>query len=108
MKNYVQIPDLILVTAPRVLASGDGCLVGTLFGVATKAAANGATVTVQTMGVVELPKAATITPAEGAALYWDNTAFSVTATASGNTLIGKAVLPVAAANDAVIRLRLNG
>lgn len=108
MRNYIQMGDLILVTAPRALTSGAGCLVGTLFGVATKAVDSGAQVTIQCYGVVDLPKAATITPAEGTALYWDNTNFVVTATASGNTLIGKAVLPVAAAGDATIRVRLNG
>jgi predicted RecA/RadA family phage recombinase len=108
MRNYVQMGDLIPVTAPRDLTSGTGVLVGTLFGVATKATTNGTVVTIQTYGVVDLPKAATITPAEGTALYWDNTNFVVTATASGNTLIGKAVIPLAAAGDATIRVRLNG
>jgi predicted RecA/RadA family phage recombinase len=106
MKNYVQQADLIPVTAPRTLTSGAGALVGTLFGAATAAAASGASVVIQTTGVVDLPKA-TGAVTQGAAVYWDNTAFNVTTTATNNKLIGAAIA-AAASGDALVRVRLNG
>jgi predicted RecA/RadA family phage recombinase len=107
MRNYVQIGDLIPITAPAAVVSGQGLLVGAMFGVCTKSAASGELVTLQTLGVVDLPKAATITPAQGALLYWDDTAKAVTSTVGSNTKIGVAVV-VPAAGDATIRVRLNG
>ncbi len=107
MRNYVQIGDLIPVTAPAAVVSGQGLLVGALFGVCTKAAASGELVTIQTLGVVDLPKAASITPAQGTLVYWDDTAKNVTSTASSNTKIG-VVTVVPAAGDATIRVRLSG
>ena len=45
----------------------------------------------------------------GAKVYWDNTAKRATNVASGNTLIGVAVLAVGAGADEVVgRVRLNG
>ena len=45
----------------------------------------------------------------GAKVYWDNSAKRVTNVASGNTLIGVAVLAVGAGADEIIgRVRLNG
>ncbi len=39
MKNYVQPGNAITLTAPYAVASGDGLLVGSIFGVAAGAAA---------------------------------------------------------------------
>ena len=106
MKNFVQKGENIDLLAPRQLASGDGFLVGTLFAVASAAAANGAAVVGVVEGVFDLPKAAGAVTA-GAKLYWDNTAFNVTTTATSNTLIGAAI-KAAASGDATARVRLNG
>lgn len=88
MKNFVQDGETITVVAPYALASGDGCLVGSLFGVATAAAANGATVEISTEGVFDLTTLGTDTPAQGAKAYWDNTAKRLTTTATSNVLVG--------------------
>ena len=41
MKNYVQPGNIITLTAPYAVASGDGLLVGAIFGVASGTAALG-------------------------------------------------------------------
>lgn len=107
MKNFVQTDEKIVVPAPAAVSSGDGVLVGSLFGVAEGDAASGADVVIVTEGVFDLPKAASVTPAVGAKVYWDNTNGNVTTTATGNTLIGCATV-AAAAGDATVRVRLNG
>ena len=44
MKNYVQPGNTLTLTAPYAVTSGDGLLVGSIFGVAGGDAASGATV----------------------------------------------------------------
>src|SRR5262245_39799172 len=105
-KNYVQPGNVLTLIAPADVKSGDGVLVGKLFGVATYDAAAGAEVECGVTDVWELAKAAGAL-AQGATVYWDNTAKNVTATATGNSLIG-AVTEAAAAGAATARVRLNG
>lgn len=104
MKNFVQRGENLTLTAPRALTSGAGFLVGSIFGVASNAAASGAPVVGVTEGVFDLPKAAGAITA-GAKVYWDNTAFNVTTTATNNTLIGVAT-QAAASGDATTRVKL--
>jgi len=109
MKNYVQPGKTITLVAPYPVSSGDGLLVGAIFGVATASAANGETVEAALVGVFDLKKAASQIWAVGDKVYWDNTAKETTKTATSNTLIGVAVEAVAnGASDTVGRLRLNG
>ena len=109
MKNYVQPGKTITLAAPYAVSSGDGLLVGAIFGVATASAANGETVEAALVGVFDLKKAASQAWAVGDKVYWDNTAKETTKTATSNTLIGVAVEAVAnGASDTVGRLRLNG
>ncbi len=109
MKNFLGSVATIDFVAGANLAGGTGLLVGATFGVVVSDVLNGGTGSLFVgPGVVTLPKAATITPANGALLYWDNTNGNVTTTASGNTLIGHAVLPVAGAADPTISVRLRG
>jgi predicted RecA/RadA family phage recombinase len=42
MRNFIQNGDIITVAAPAAVASGDGVLVGTLFGIAVDDADSGA------------------------------------------------------------------
>lgn len=87
MKNFVQPGDAIDITAPANLTSGQGLLVGNLFGVVAADAASGASAVLYTEGVFTLRKAAgSIGP--GIRVFWDNAASRVTATATGNTCIG--------------------
>lgn len=107
MKNYVQDGDVLTLTAPRALSSGDGFLVGSLFAVATSAAASGASVEGMTDGTIELTALNTDTASVGAKAYWDNTNFRVTTTVGSNSLIG--VFAVAKTNGQTTAIvRLNG
>ena len=105
MKNYVLSGDTLTLTAPRTLASGAGVLVGFIFGVASDDAASGASVEVCTVGVYDLNKDAS-TFSAGDKVYWDNTAFACTSTATANKLIGAAT-QAQITGDATVRVRLN-
>lgn len=107
MRNYVQPGDMITFTAAAVIASGAGVLVGSLFGVAAGAYANGAEGELKTTGVFDLTAATAATGAIGAKAYWDDTAKAVTGTATNNSLIGVFVL-AKTAGQTVARVRLNG
>lgn len=106
MKNYKQRGECLTLTAPRAVASGGGALIGAIFGVAKIAIASGVRGPFEVDGVFDLPKDGAAI-AEGAKVYWDNTNFRVTATASGNTLIGAATV-ARLAGDATATVRLNG
>ena len=107
MRNFVQPGDVVSLAAPYARTAGQGLLVGSLFGVASADAGNGATVQAQTSGVFDLEKVSAQAWTVGALIYWDDTAKNCTTTASGNKLIGVAV--AAASNpSATGRVRLNG
>lgn len=106
MKTFVQPGELVYLTMPYQRNSGEGVLVGDLFGVVEETTANGAKGPVRTEGVFTLPKA-TGALAEGVLVYWDNAAKNVTATATGNRRIG-ATMASALSGDATVNVRLNG
>jgi predicted RecA/RadA family phage recombinase len=109
MKTYIQPGHAITLLAPYAVESGDGLLVGAIFGVASHDATSGADVETQLTGVLDLAKTASQAWTAGAKVYWDNTAKRVTNVASGNTLVGVAVLAVGGGADETIgRVRLNG
>ena len=109
MKNYVQPGRTLTIASPYAVTSGDGLLVGAIFGVATANAASGEAVEAGLVGVFDLKKTASQAWAVGDRVYWDNTAKETTKTVGSNTLIGVAVEPVSnAATDIVGRVRLNG
>lgn len=91
MQNFISEGDVVSVAAPYALDSGDGCLVGTLFGVAVTAAAEAATVQIKTSGVFTMPKTSAQAWTVGAAIYWDDTNKVCTTTSTSNTLVGKAM-----------------
>lgn len=105
--RFIQEGDVINVTAPYALTPGDGALVGNLFGIAADTAANGAAVNLITEGVFDIAKTAAQTFAQGALVYWDNAAKSVTSVSTGNYRVGCAT-QAAAGGDATARVRLNG
>ena len=108
MKNYVQPGNTVTLTAPYAVASGDGLLVGSIFGVAAGTAALGDAVEAALTGVYDLKKVASQAWAAGDKVYWDNTAKEATKTTTSNTLIGVAVVAVAGgAGDTIGRVRLN-
>ena len=109
MKNYVQPGRTLTLASPYAVSSGDGLLVGAIFGVATANAASGEAVEAGLVGVFDLKKTASQAWAVGDRVYWDNTVKETTKTVGSNTLIGVAVEPVSnAATDIVGRVRLNG
>lgn len=107
MKNFVQPGETITQIAPAAVSSGDGVLVGTIFGVAQYSAASGAEVELARRGVFDLPKKAAEAITAGAKVYWNNTNKEITTTASGAILVGAAVL-AAGASDATARVLLDG
>lgn len=107
MKNYIQEGDSLTLTAPYARNSGEGALIGSLFAVALSTVANGAKGVFTTQGVFELKKTSAQAWAEGAKIYWDNTAMECTTVATANTLIGCAV-DVAANPSSTGVVRLNG
>jgi predicted RecA/RadA family phage recombinase len=109
MKNYVQPGNTITLTAPYAVASGDGLLVGSIFGIAAGAAALGDPIESALVGVYDLKKVASQAWAAGDKIYWDNTARQTTKVTTSNTLIGVATEAVAGgATDLIGRVRLNG
>lgn len=105
MKNFLGHANDQMLTAPVAVASGGGALVGAIFGVAKVNIAAGQRGPFCLTGKFEFPKDANAI-AEGARVYWDNTAKVVTATAAGNTLIGVCTLAALAATTTV-HVRLN-
>lgn len=91
MQNFKQQGDVVAVTAPYALASGAGCLVGHIFGVAMAAAAISTTVQIKRSGVFTLAKTTSEAWTVGAILYWDDTNKKLTTTATSNTRVGVAM-----------------
>ncbi|MGB3068447.1 MAG: capsid cement protein [Ottowia sp.] len=107
MKNFVQRGDVITVLAPATVGSGDGVLANDLFGVASHAAASGASLELVVVGVVTLPALGTDTGAVGVKVYWDTGNSRLTTTVGTNKLVG--VLAAAkGASETVATIRLNG
>ena len=109
MKNYVQPGNTITLTAPYAVASGDGLLVGSIFGVASGTSALGEPVETALTGVFDLTKIGSQAWTAGVKIYWDDTNKRTTNVATSNTLIGVAIEAVAGgAGDTIGRVRLNG
>ncbi len=107
MKNAVQNGEFITVAAPAAVTSGDGVLVGSLFGVAVADAASGADVTLAMTGVYALTKVGSQAWTVGAKIYWDNSNKRCTTVTTSNTLIGVATAAVGSgAGDTVGNVRL--
>lgn len=99
MKNYVQRGDILTLSAPAAVASGDVVVVGSLAGIAATDATSGADVEVAVVGVFSVAKAAGEAVTPGSPIYWDATASRATLTETDNTRLGTAVR--AATSDAL-------
>lgn len=109
MKNFVAVGNILTLPAPAALTSGQGALIGSIFGVAEKDAASGEEVAFLVTGVLDLPKAPSQAWTVGVKVYWDNTAKVCTTTVGTNTLIGVAVKAVGGtAGETTGTVRLNG
>jgi predicted RecA/RadA family phage recombinase len=108
MKTYIQNGHIITVPTPTgSIASGDGLIVGNIFGIAAFSAAEGDPLELATAGVYKLPKATAAVLAVGARVAWDNTAKQVNTPGAGRFPIGVAV--EAAGNGVTaVAVRLDG
>lgn len=91
MKNYIQRGDVLTITAGATLTSGQGLLVGDLFGVVTVGCQSGEKTELHVGGgVFELPKVSAQAWTLGASIYWDDTAKNCTTTVGSNKKVGVA------------------
>jgi predicted RecA/RadA family phage recombinase len=106
--GYVQEGDYLEVTLPYARTSGEGVLVGTIFGVCVVNGVQGDVINIHTEGVYGLVAAtgASTDATQGAKAYWDNTNRRVTPVSTNNTLIGSFVV-AKATTDAAARVKLN-
>jgi predicted RecA/RadA family phage recombinase len=105
MRNFVQMGNTVTIPAPTAINSGDGVVVGSLFGIAAGTVDSGDDLDLTLIGVFTLPKVSALAIAIGDTVYWDAATKLVTKTSSGNTKIGVAVS--AAANpSASVNVRL--
>ena len=103
MKNFIQPGDSLTLLAPYAVTSGQGVLVGAIFGVAAYDAALNAAIECQTEGVFDITKEPALAITAGARLFWDNTNRRITTTATGNFHVGIATQAALAA-DATVRV----
>ena len=107
MRNYVQPGDSLALAVPYAggVTSGQGVLVGALFGVAAVDGVQNAVIEAQTQGVFDLAKEPALAITAGARLFWDNTNRRLTTAATGSLCVGLATQAVLAA-DATVRVVL--
>ncbi len=70
--NYIQEGDVLTLTAPYTVTSGQGAQVGSLFGVALKDTTNATVGEFATEGVFDLAKTSAQAWTVGQKIYWDN------------------------------------
>lgn len=103
--NYVQQGAVVTVVSPSGgVSSGDGVLIGSLFGVATASVAAGADLEIAVEGVFELPCNASDNFTQGAPVYWDATAGECVDTATTDKEIGLALAPETAGHVVTVLL----
>lgn len=107
MINYINSGRILTLTAPYAVNSGGGCLVGSIFGVATTTVASGASADFVVEGACTLPKTSALAISVGDLLYWDDTNKVVNKTSASQKLVGVAIS--SAANPSpTVDVRLNG
>jgi predicted RecA/RadA family phage recombinase len=105
-KNYIQPGQTVTIAAPTGgVLSGQGVLIGTLFGIAQYDAVEGADVEILTEGVVEIAKTSALQIGVGDRLFWDATNKVVNKTATAQVCVG--IAASAAANPSgTVRMKL--
>ena len=108
MKTYIQTGDVITVPAPAGgIASGEGMIIGNIFGIAAYSAAVGDPLELATTGVYQLPKATAAVLTVGARVAWDNTAKNINVPGTGRFPVGIATEAVGNGMTSVA-VRLDG
>jgi predicted RecA/RadA family phage recombinase len=106
--NYLSPGDVIELTAPTGgVVRGSPVLIADILVIPTDSVAQTLRFQGKTCGVWTLNKATGQTWAEGAILYWDNSAFKFTTTVTSNRRAGVAVA-AAASGDTTGVVRLDG
>jgi predicted RecA/RadA family phage recombinase len=106
MKNYIKSGRVITAAASRTLSSGDGMLIGSLFGVASTDVTSGSDGEFQTEGVFTLAKTSAEAWVQGDPIYWNDTTYKCDNSSAAGQLVG--VAESAAANPSSTgRVRLN-
>ena len=106
--TYIQPGNVVTLTAPTGgVTAGVPKLIGNLLVVPQNTVAQGLPFDGHVLGQHLLPKATGQTWAEGANLYWDNTAGNFTTTATANYYAGVAAA-AAASGDTTGYVLLNG
>ncbi|CAN5326257.1 hypothetical protein BH10PSE12_BH10PSE12_01880 [soil metagenome] len=95
MKNFLQSGENLSMPVPVAVSSGQGVLIGAIFGIASTDAPAGGACAIVRRGVFGLAKPASQAWAIGAKIYWDNTNKLATNVSSGNTFIGATIQAVA-------------
>lgn len=107
MRNFIQNGDVVTMTAPYSVSSGEGVCVGALFGIAACNAAEGDEVEVSLTGVFSSDKTGggAITP--GTVLFWDPEAKRITPTPGPDRpRVGHALNSVPSGAGGVLKFRL--
>ena len=86
--NMVQDGENITLPAPYAVTAGQGCLAGSVFGIAHAAAAITANVVLVRRGVFTVAKVSAQAWVLGEKIYWDNAAKLFTNVLTANTLGG--------------------
>jgi predicted RecA/RadA family phage recombinase len=108
MKTYIQNGHVITVPTPAGgIASGEGMIVGNIFGIAAFSAVEGDPLELATTGVYKFPKATAAVLTVGARVAWDNTAKNINVPGAGRFPVG--IATEAAGNGITsIAVRLDG
>ena len=103
MRNYIQPGSSLAIAVPYAggILSGQGVLVGALFGVAAVDGAQNAIIEAATQGVFDIAKEPALAITAGARLFWDNTNRRLTTTLTGNFQVGVATQAALAADTTV-------
>jgi predicted RecA/RadA family phage recombinase len=89
MQNYIQNGHVITVSTPAGgVVSGEGLIVGNIFGIAAYSATEGDPLELATTGIYKLPKATTAVLTVGARVAWDNTAKNINVPGAGRFPVG--------------------
>lgn len=106
-KNFKRDGDTLQMAAPYAVNSGDGALVGSIFGVALGTYANAAAGVFARSGVFAITCLATDVIAQGAKVYWDPIAKRMTGVVTANILVGAATV-AKAAGETTVTVLLDG
>ncbi len=104
-KNFVAPGHQVTMTAPYALSSGQGALVGALFGIAQHDALISASVVLGLDGIYDIAKEPALVISAGARVFWDNTNRRITTTATSNFAVGICTVAAAGA-DTTVRVLL--